>query len=115
MPPSSVKRPTIRQSVFSQRTVLPTSNPTYCLTAPSPTMISVVPGLNMLPSTSVNSWRNSTAFGPTPRNGMFAVESLPRSGTLTTPKTSGEIIGSFFSLRLMFGALVTAVTWLASK
>ena len=41
--------------------------------------------------------RSCEASGATPRSGRLPVESLPRSGTDTTPNTSGEIIGSLFA------------------
>ena len=62
MPPPSVKRPTTVQSALPQRTFLPTSRPSYCLTTPSPTMTSLVPSLNMRPSTSLKLLRTCGAI-----------------------------------------------------
>ena len=58
-----------------------------------PTMISLVPGRNMRPSTRRTSSRTPKAAGSTPRSGTLATVPVVRFSRSTTTKSSAEATG----------------------
>ena len=108
VPPAS-KMPTTSHALSPHRCVDPRSMPANWAAALRPTMISLVPGRKVRPSTMRTSSRTRNAAGSTPRRGTLAGVPVLRLGTSTTTNSSADATAPSAERRTPGASLMTRV------